>query len=127
MLLEKFVQDGHVSSPDGIGLRLVRLTSEALLAQMLRKEADVHELFGCVGCRSSNQAKWVCFPRFNTQVLTADLRWRNPDWYAELHRRARLLHYAYSKTHAQEQHRVLFDYIFLHRDRDPTPFTWQEP
>jgi len=82
-------------------VRLVRLTSEALLAQMLAK-ADVHELFGgCVGCRSSNQASGSV-SRFNTQVLTADLRWRNPDWYAELHRRARIYYTTRLQTHAQE-------------------------
>jgi hypothetical protein len=59
----------------------------------------------------------------------ADLRWRNPDWYAELHQRARNYYASRLKqTHGQEQQRVLFDYVFLHRD-NPTirPFLeWQE-
>jgi hypothetical protein len=63
------------------------------------------------------------------EVLVADLRWRNPDWYAELHHRARNYYAARLKqTHSQEQQRVLFDYVFLHRDNQMIrPFLeWQE-
>jgi hypothetical protein len=63
------------------------------------------------------------------EALIADLRWRNPDWYAELHHRART-YYArcLQHTHGSEQQRVLFDYIFLHRDNPlMRPFwEWQE-
>ncbi|MBI4672094.1 MAG: AAA family ATPase [Chloroflexi bacterium] len=51
------------------------------------------------------------------EALIADLRWRNPDWYTELHRRAR--NYHLQQLHATSgiaQQRILFDYIFLHRD-----------
>jgi hypothetical protein len=58
----------------------------------------------------------------------ADLRWRNPDWYAELHNRAR----SYFATHLQqggplEQQAILYDYVFLHSDNPMVrPFyEWQ--
>jgi hypothetical protein len=50
------------------------------------------------------------------EVLVADLRWRNPAWHSELHRRARD-HYQ-RRIHQlsdREQQRAIFDYIFLHR------------
>ncbi len=63
------------------------------------------------------------------EALAADLRWRNPDWYAELHRRARTYYSTrLQQTHGQEQQRILFDYVFLHRDSPVVRsfFTWQE-
>ncbi|HEY8742997.1 MAG TPA: ATP-binding protein, partial [Chloroflexota bacterium] len=63
------------------------------------------------------------------EALVAELRWRNPDWYAELHRRART-HYAarLQTTSGAEQQRVLFDFFFLHRDNPVVRpfFEWQE-
>ena len=51
------------------------------------------------------------------EALVADLRWRNPERYADLHARARA---SYStrlpQTQGAEQQRLLLDYIFLHRD-----------
>jgi len=74
------------------------------------------------GCRSSNQPSGSVSHDLTREVLTADLRWRNPDWYAELHRRARIYYTTrLQQTHAQEQHRVLFDYIFLHRNPRSDP------
>lgn len=132
-LLEKFVQDvptpAHRMALEACAL--VRLTTEALLAQMLAKEADVHELFEWLRRLSFIEpGKVGLFPHdLAREVLTADLRWRNPDWYAELHRRARIYYTTrLQQTHGQEQHRVLFDYIFLHRDNPAIRprFTWQE-
>jgi hypothetical protein len=93
--------------------------------------SDAHELFEWLRRLSFTESGSLgLFPHdLVREVLIADLRWRNPDWYAELHQRARNY---YSKrlgqTHAQEQHRVLFDYIFLHRDNPAVrpSFTWQE-
>ncbi len=50
------------------------------------------------------------------EALAVDLRWRNPEWYAELRRRARA-YYAgrLPQTQGQEQQRVLLDYAYLHR------------
>jgi hypothetical protein len=61
--------------------------------------------------------------------MTADVRWRNPDWYAELHRRARNYYIArLQRSNSQEQQRILFDYVFLHRDNPVVRpyFEWQE-
>lgn len=61
--------------------------------------------------------------------MAADLRWRDRDWYAALHQRARTYYITrLAQTQGQEQQRVLFDYIFLHRDNSAIKpyFTWQE-
>lgn len=131
-LLEKFVQDVP-TPPQRMALEacaLARITTEALLSQMLAL-AEVHDLFEWLRQLSFIESDQLgIFPHdLAREVLIVDLRWRNPEWYAELHQRARNY---YSKrlgqTYAQEQHRVLFDYIFLHRDcPDIRPrFTWQE-
>jgi hypothetical protein len=62
------------------------------------------------------------------EALTADLRWRNPDWYVELHRRARIYYTSrLRQTTGHAQQRGLFDYIFLHRDNPVVRpfFEWQ--
>lgn len=108
---------------------MVRLMTEAILAEMLGIP-DVHDLFD-----------WLCslsfvetgpqgvFPHdLARDSLAADLRWRNPDWYAELHKRART-YYLTRLQHTQgpEQQRYLFDLIFLHRDNPAVRpyFEWQ--
>jgi hypothetical protein len=51
------------------------------------------------------------------EALLADLRWRNPDWYKELHNRARVYYSTrFQQIHGLEQQRILYDYVFLHRD-----------
>ncbi len=109
---------------------LVRLTTEAQLAAILQMP-DVNELFEWLrGLSFIESGPQGLFPHdLAREALIADLRWRNPDWYAELHRRAR--NYYASRlqlTREQEQQRVLFDYIFLHRDNPMVrPFLeWQE-
>jgi hypothetical protein len=61
-------------------------------------------------------------------VLVADLRWRNPNWYAELHRRART-HFMrrLPETQGAEQQLTLFDFVYLHRDNPAVRpfFEWQ--
>ncbi|HEY9859198.1 MAG TPA: hypothetical protein V6D16_06815, partial [Candidatus Obscuribacterales bacterium] len=131
-LLERFVQEVP-SSAHRVALEacsLVRLTTETLLAVML-DQPDVHELFDWLRSLSFVESgRSGLFPHdLAREVLVADLRWRNPDWYAELHQRSR--HYythRLGQTQGQEQHRVLFDYIFLHRDNPAVRprFTWQE-
>ncbi len=131
-LLEKFVQDVPTSAHRMAleACALVRVTTETLLALMLNVP-DAHELFTWLrGLSLIESGQLGIFPHdLAREVLTADLRWRNPDWYAELHRRARLYYTTrLQQTHGQEQHRVLFDYIFLHRDNPAIRprFTWQE-
>jgi hypothetical protein len=131
-LLEKFVQ--QVPSPaHRMALEacaLVRLTTETLLARMLGMP-DVHELFEWLrGLSFMEPGLLGLFPHdLAREVLIADLRWRNPDWYVELHGRARTYYTSrLGQTQGQEQHRILFDYIFLHRDNPAVRprFTWQE-
>lgn len=50
------------------------------------------------------------------EALVADLRWRHPDWYAQLHQRLRTYYLGrLEQTRGQEQQQVLWDYAFLHR------------
>lgn len=132
VLLEKFVQ--KVPSPSHRmaleACALVRLTTEPLLAQMLDMP-DVHELFEWLRGLSFIELGHIgLFPHdLAGEVLTSDLRWRNPDWYAELHHRARTYYTTrLGQTQGSEQHRILFDYMFLHRDNPAVRprFTWQE-
>lgn len=128
---------------------LVRVTTEALLAKMLGMPdpttssgrglatavgqdvgQGVHELFEWLrGLSFIEFRPGGLFPHdLAREVLAADLRWRNPDWYAELHRRART-YYAtrLQETHGPDQQRILFDYIYLHRDNPVVRpfFEWQ--
>ncbi len=131
-LLQRFVQD--VPSPaHRMALEacaLVRITTETVLAQMLN-QGDVHELFEWLRelsfIESGHQG---LFPHdLAREVLITDVRWRNIEWYAQLHQRARNYYtLRLQQTQGQEQHRVLFDYIFLHRDNSAVRprFIWQE-
>ncbi|NJM05977.1 ATP-binding protein [Candidatus Gracilibacteria bacterium] len=108
---------------------LLSLTTEGLLSEMLLIP-EVHELFG-----------WLCSLSFIEvepygiaphdmvrEALDADLRWRNPDWYAELHRRARN-YYAQQigLVSGRRQQRMLNDYVFLHRNNPVVRpfFSWK--
>jgi DNA-binding SARP family transcriptional activator len=118
VLLERFVA-GVPSVAHRAALEAcsqVRIMSEPLLAAMLDM-ADVRELFewlrelafisiGPRGIFSHDLAR---------EALAADLKWRNPPWHAELHRRARAFYmYAFEHASGHEQHLALLDLIFLH-------------
>ena len=131
MLLERFLQ--RVPGPaHRVALEacaLVRVTTETLLAEMVGLPGT-HELFHWLRSLSFvESAADGLFPHDLTrEALVADLRWRNPDWYIELHRRARS-YYATRLQHAQshDQQRLLFDYTYLHRDNPVMRqmFLWQ--
>lgn len=109
---------------------LVRVTTEASLASALQMP-DVHELFDWLRNLSFIESTPLgLFPHdLAREALVADLRWRNRDWYIQLHDRLRTYYgAALEKTSGLEQQRVLFDYIFLHRDNPMVkPFLeWQE-
>ncbi len=104
--------------------------TETLLSHMTTMP-EVHELFEWLrGLTIIESGPFGLFPHdVAREALAADLRCRNPDWYAELHHRARNYYVARLKQrHGQEQQRVLFDYVFLHRDNAMIrPFLeWQE-
>lgn len=108
---------------------LVRLTSEALLAHTLELP-DAHELFDWLrGLSFVETTPRGIFPHdLAREALALDLRWRNPEWYAELHRRARAYYTArLGQSHGAEQQRLLMDLIYLHRDNPVVrPFyEWQ--
>jgi hypothetical protein len=51
------------------------------------------------------------------EALVADLHWRNPDWYSELHQRARAYYTAnIEKSSGMAQQRALLDLVYLHRE-----------
>jgi hypothetical protein len=108
---------------------LVRAMTEGLLAAMLAMP-DVHELFDWLRSLSLiDSGIHGIFPHdLARDILLADLRWRNPDWYNVLHTRART-YYAnrLQQVSPIEQQAILYDYVFLHRDNPMVrPFyEWQ--
>ena len=109
---------------------LAHLTTEALLAAVLAMP-DVYELFAWLrGLSFVESGPLGLMPHdLAREVLAADLRWRNPDWHVELHHRVRAYYAArLAETQGQEQQRILFDYIFLHRDNPAVRpfFAWEE-
>jgi hypothetical protein len=131
-LLEQFVQKvpspAHRAALEACAL--ARVMTEALLAIALDVPI-VNELFDWLrGLSFIESNRLGVFPHdLLREALVADLRWRNPDWYAELHKRARNYYKArVMQTTGAEQQRVLFDYLFLHRDNMLVRpfFDWQE-
>jgi hypothetical protein len=119
-LLERFVQEtpspAHRFALEASAL--VRQMTESLLAAMLEMP-DVHELFGWLrGLSFMDAGRQGLFPHdLVREALTADLRWRNPDWYAELHKRARTYYMdRLHQTQGPNQRRILLDFVYLHRD-----------
>lgn len=137
VLLEHLVQgvpsEAHRAALEACAL--ARLTTEELLAEMLDAHLldsiNAHELFQWLRDLSFIEAGLHgIFPHdLAREAMLADLRWRNPDHYGELHRRARN-YYAprLQQTSGPDQERILFDYIFLHRDNPVVrPYLdWQE-
>jgi hypothetical protein len=144
-LLEQFVQKvpgpAHRAALEASAL--IRVTTEGILAAMLSlPDPTVPAQQAEPGAQTANDLfEWLrtlsfmesrpdgLFPHdLAREALIADVRWRNPDWYAELHRRARG-YYVKQLQHTSglPQQRVLFDYIFLHRDNPVVRpfFEWQ--
>lgn len=97
---------------------LSRLMTEPLLAVMTEQD-NAHDLFEWL--RELSFVEYgptgIFLHDLARETLSADLRWRNPDRYKELHDRARA-YYAerIQETQGQDQQATLIDYIFLHRD-----------
>lgn len=109
---------------------LVRLLTESLLAALLRQD-DVREAFDWLrGLSFMETDRRGLFPHdLAREALTADVRWRHPDWYAELHLQARNYYmHRVQNSSGQEQRRLLADYVYLHRDNPSVRpfFQWQE-
>jgi hypothetical protein len=131
-LLDHFVQ--QAPGPDYRSAlevcALLRLTSEAILAEMAL-QTDVHDLFSWLrGLSFIESGRQGLFPHdIVREALHADLRWRNPDLYAELHRRARAVYAKrLQQTQGVEQQHILIDYIYLHRKNAVVRqfYAWQQ-
>jgi hypothetical protein len=132
ILLDKFLEDVpsllHRQALEA--LAIVRLTTENLLAELLAIP-DAHYLFTWLqGLSFIESGPIGIFPHdLAREVLIADLRWRNPDVYTELHQRARTYYCnRLEQKQGPEQHRLLFDYVFLHQNNTSikSRFVWQE-
>ncbi len=130
-LLEQFVQKvpgpAHRAALEACAL--VRLTTESLLAEML-SVLDAHELFNWLNSLSFIETgPEGIFPHdLAREALATDVRWRNPEWYAELHKRARKHYFdRFQQSAGASQPRILTDYIYLHRDNPLVKpfFEWQ--
>ncbi len=131
-LLDSFVQKvpgpAHRAALEACAM--VRMLTESLLSRMLNVE-DAHELFDWLrGLSFIDASRHGVFPHdLARDAIAADVRWRNPDWYAELHKRARAYYVSrLSQSQDVEQQRAIFDFTFLHRDNIVVRqfFDWQE-
>ncbi len=131
-LLDSFVQKvpgpAHRAALEACAM--VRMLTESLLSRMLNV-ADSHELFDWLrGLSFIDVSRHGLFPHdLARDAISADVRWRNPDWYAELHKRARAYYVSrLSQSQDIEQQRAIFDFTFLHRDNVVVRqfFDWQE-
>jgi len=131
-LVEQFVQKvpgpAHRAALEACAQ--VRTLVEPLLAAMLNLP-DPHELFAWLRGLSFIEAGPLgLFPHdLARESLVADLRWRHPDWYRELHRRARVFYVGrLGASGREEQQRLLFDLVFLHRHNPAVRpfFEWTE-
>lgn len=126
-LMERFVQQvpgpAHRAALEACAL--VRVTTEALLGEMLDMPTSgsasegVHALFEWLRELSfiESSAEGIFPHDLARETLVADLRWRNPDWYVELHRRARKYYTdRLNQTKGLTQQRLMLDTVFLHRE-----------
>lgn len=131
-LVERFIEQvpsaAHRAALEACGL--VRVMTEPLLTEMI-DDPDIHEIFGWLRTLSFMEAdRRGIFPHdLARDAICLELRWRNPERYAQLHSRAR----GYYMTHftegnRQRQQNVLSDYIYLHRENPVVRpyFEWQE-
>jgi len=119
-LLERFVDrlpgERHRQALEGCAH--VRVTTEALLAATLDGD-DAHELFGWLRRLSFVQeGPQGLFPHdLAREVLDADLRWRDPESYLELHRRVRRFIVDHlRRARGLERQAAFFDLLYLHRN-----------
>lgn len=132
ILLDKFLEDvpSQLHRHALEAMAIVRLTTENLLAELLAIP-DAHHLFTWLqGLSFIESGSIGIFPHdLAREVLIADLRWRNPDIYTELHQQARTYYCnRLEQNHSPGQHRLLFGYVFLHQNNASVKsrFVWQE-
>jgi len=127
-LIERFIQQvpgpAHRAALEACAL--TRVMTESLLDQMLDMPSTgagpsqgARELFDWLRNLSFIQSSAEgLFPHdLAREALTADLHWRNPDWYGELHNRARTYYTSnIEKSSGTAQQRALLDLVYLHRE-----------
>ncbi|MEM7371367.1 MAG: ATP-binding protein [Bacteroidota bacterium] len=131
-LLEQFLEQvpsyAHKSALEICAL--VHLTTESLLAEVLGPEKGA-ELFDWLrGLSFIEAGKMGLYPHeLAREALTVDLKWRNPDSYAELHEKSRKYYLKKLESVSGEAQRIwLFELIYLHRANPVIRpfFTWEE-
>ena len=109
---------------------LNRITTESLLEQFMGKEDAAHRFAWLRDLSFIQSYLYGLFPHdLARDAILTDLRWRNPNHYAQLHRKARDDYMRQLETsNATEQQRILFEHIFLHRDNPIVrpSFNWQD-
>ncbi|MFN8442033.1 MAG: AAA family ATPase [Caldilineaceae bacterium] len=132
LLLQRFVEDtpSYLHKQTLEACALARHMTEGLLTAMLDRP-DVHQYFDWLrGLSFIESGRMGLFPHdLVREAIAADLRWRNPELYAQLHQRARnYYHRRIHETQGAMQTRVLTDLVFLHRDNAVVrPFyEWQD-
>lgn len=127
-LLERFIQQvpgpAHRAALEACAL--ARVMTESLLDQMLAMRTagtgpsnGARELFDWLrGLSFVQSSAEGLFPHdLAREAIVADLHWRNPDWYSELHHRARAYYTAnIEKSSGMAQQRALLDLVYLHRE-----------
>ena len=92
---ERCCDDSSRSSPAGRNRRalevcaVARVTTEALLRDVLEVETRTSCSPGCGACPSWNRGRRVVPHDLARDALEADLRWRDPDGYRQVFRRIR--------------------------------------
>lgn len=97
---------------------IVRVTTEAVLAEMLGKKDARAEFEWLCSLSFMDFSHLGIYPHdLIRNALSHDLRWRHPDRFEELRRRA-CDFYTPRLSHANEatQQEILADYLFLYRD-----------
>jgi hypothetical protein len=130
-LLERFVQKAP-SPAHRTALEIcaiAKITTESLLQQSMEME-DVSELFTWLQDLSFIETnRSGIYPHDSArEALCADLRWRNPDWNKELHRRIRKCYISkLNSVPPEEQRYLLYLLAYLHRQHPMVkPFLeWQ--
>lgn len=119
LLAERFVQDAP-SSLHRQALEIcahVRVTTEALLAAVLGPD-EAHDLFRWLQNLSFiEQGSQGLFPHdLVREVVEADLRWRNPEAYRQMHHQVRLyLRQRYNESQGVEQQHAFLDTLYMHQ------------
>lgn len=109
---------------------LVHITTESVLKEVMGME-DAGELFDWLRQLSFiEQGRDGLYPHdLVRETLVSDLRWRHPDWYAELHEKVRF-YYTNKLVNStgETQRRNLFELVYLHRTNPMVRpfFDWQE-